>query len=283
MTAAKSISDIFSRLTALIVLMSVPLGAAAQTGAYVGEGGVPLDAPYVATPPDVVRAMLDLAQVKADDVVYDLGSGDGRLVIAAARDFDAKKAVGIDLDPARVSEARANARAAGVADRALFHQGDLFGFDFSEATVVTLYLLPEMISRLRPRLERLTPGTRIVTHAFAMGEWRPDAVRHLDGRTVYFWIVPAAIAGTWSWSMNGDTAFLDLRQSFQQAEGVLRMGGATIKLDTVSLEGAHVLIAAHLPDGRALTLEGHVTGNQLTATLETAGRSSSITAVRRYN
>ncbi|WP_225913756.1 SAM-dependent methyltransferase [Leptolyngbya ohadii] len=148
------------------------------------------DVIYVPTPTPVVNEMLRLADVQADDVVYDLGSGDGRIVIAAAQERGAR-GVGIDIDPQLVQKANENAQQAGVSDRVEFRQQDLFETDFSSATVVTLYLLPELNVRLRPRLlQELRPGTRIVSHAFDMGEWDPEQVVQVGGRTVYYWTVP---------------------------------------------------------------------------------------------
>ncbi len=148
------------------------------------------DVVYVPTPIPVVNEMLRLADVQSNDVVYDLGSGDGRIVITAARDRGAR-GIGIDIDPQRVQEANANAERAGVSDRVEFLQQDLFATDFSDATVVTLYLLPELNVKLRPKLLReLQPGTRIVSHAFDMGEWEPDQIVEVEGKTVYYWTVP---------------------------------------------------------------------------------------------
>lgn len=174
---------------ALAALVSVPVSGAAP-GAEPAElsARVP-DVVYVPTPERVVETMMDLAQVGPGDVVYDLGCGDGRLVIAAAK-RGAKKAVGVDIDPDRIREARENARSAGVADRVTFVEGDLFELDFSDASVVTLYLLPELNLRLRPKLLALPAGTRVVSHAFDMGDWRPEETRRVEGKTVYAWTVP---------------------------------------------------------------------------------------------
>jgi SAM-dependent methyltransferase len=168
-------------------LLLAPLAARA-TGDVAAEVRVP-DVIYVPTPERVVSTMLELADVRRGDVVYDLGCGDGRIVVAAAK-AGAAKAVGIDIDPERVAEARENVRAAGVADRASILEGDLFQLDLRDADVVTLYLLPELNLRLRPKLLELKPGTRIVSHAFDMGDWTPDRVAHVDGKTVYMWTVP---------------------------------------------------------------------------------------------
>ncbi len=148
------------------------------------------DVIYVATPPEVVEAMLRIAGVKKGDVLYDLGSGDGRIAIAAARKFGIR-ATGIDIDAERIWEATQNAKAAGVTGLVEFRQEDLFKAEFSDATVVTLYLHPELNVKLRSRLwAELRPGTRIVSHQFGMGDWVPEKTLELNGRTIYFWTVP---------------------------------------------------------------------------------------------
>ncbi|WGV28630.1 SAM-dependent methyltransferase [Halotia branconii] len=153
----------------------------------------PGDVPYVPTPQPVVDAMLEVAKVGKNDVLYDLGSGDGRIVNTAAQKYGTR-GVGIDIDPERVQEANANAQKAGVTDRVQFVQQDLFNTDFSEATVVTLYLLPEINLKLRPKLLReLKPGTRIVSHSFDMGDWKPEKTLTVDGRQVYYWVVPEKV------------------------------------------------------------------------------------------
>ncbi|MFN9573619.1 MAG: class I SAM-dependent methyltransferase [Betaproteobacteria bacterium] len=153
----------------------------------------PLDVPFVPTPMPVVDAMLDMARVTRNDLLYDLGSGDGRIVIRAAQRFGCR-GVGVDLNPERVTEARAAARNAGSAIESLvrFEVGDVFTFDFSPATVVTMYLLPSVNLKLRPRLLReLKPGTRIVSHDFDMGEWKPEDSRTVQNSQVFRWTVMA--------------------------------------------------------------------------------------------
>jgi ribosomal protein L11 methylase PrmA len=146
--------------------------------------------PFVATDQQVVEEMLRLARVGKDDVVYDLGCGDGRIVIRAAKAYGAR-GVGVDIDPARVREAKDNAAQAGVADKVTIRQQDLFETDLREATVVTLYLLPEVNLRLRPKLlSELKPGTRVVSHNFDMGDWTPERVVQVGNATVYLWTVP---------------------------------------------------------------------------------------------
>jgi SAM-dependent methyltransferase len=149
------------------------------------------EVPYVPTEKRVVDVMLKLAKVKRSDVVYDLGCGDGRIVITAARKYGAR-GVGIDIDPVRIKEANANARKAGVTDKVRFIEADLFGSDFREATVVALYLLPDINLKLRPiLLEQLKPGTRIVSNHFTMGEWKPEKSVNINGRMIHLWTVPA--------------------------------------------------------------------------------------------
>ena len=149
------------------------------------------DVIFVPTPQEVVDAMLKVAKVTKNDVIYDLGSGDGRIPVTAAKMYGAR-AIGIDIDPQRIKEANANAQAAGVTDKVKFLNQDLFTTNISEATVVTLYLLPSLNLKLMPKLmSELKPGTRIVSHAFDMGDWKPEQTLNVDGRTVYYWTIPA--------------------------------------------------------------------------------------------
>lgn len=167
----------------LAVLFVIPLLAVAQQ-----EDG-PGDVPYIPTPPDVVDAMLRLAGVKKGDVVYDLGCGDGRIVIGAAQNFGAR-GTGVDISPERVQEAEENARKAGVSGQVNFIEQNLFSTRFQDATVIMLYLLPELNLRLRPKLLRdLRTGARIVSNRFDMGDWKPDKQVSVNGHNVYLWIV----------------------------------------------------------------------------------------------
>jgi hypothetical protein len=149
------------------------------------------DVVFVPTPQEVVDTMLSVASVGAKDVLYDLGSGDGRIPITAAKRWGTR-GVGVDIDPQRIREARSNAKTAGVTDRVKFVQADLFEMDLSEATVITLYLLPDLNVKLRPKLLKLKPGTRIVSHDFDMGDWKPVKTINKGNRTVHFWTIPAA-------------------------------------------------------------------------------------------
>ena len=148
-----------------------------------------LDVPYVPTKPAVVEGMLRLANLKKGDILYDLGCGDGRIVVSAAKNYGVT-AVGYDIDPERIAEANANAKAAGVTDKVKFVNANLFDTDLTKATVITMYLLPTVNMELRPKILKLKPGTRIVSHAFDMGDWAPEKTEMVDGATLYFWTVP---------------------------------------------------------------------------------------------
>jgi SAM-dependent methyltransferase len=226
------------------------------------------EVPYVPTPQDVVEAMLHTAQVGPEDVLYDLGCGDGRIVVTAAQQFGAR-ATGVDLNPARLSEARANARRAGVTDRVRFLHQDLFATELRDATVVTLYLLPAVNLRLRPRLLRdLQPGARVVSHEFDMGEWPPDQVLQVSRRTIYLWVVPAQVGGTWVWHPAGTPASepyrLRLRQHFQRLSGTLQAGGSETPLTDSELRGSSLRFTVH-PAVRGqpvrMVFEGRVEGD----------------------
>jgi cyclopropane fatty-acyl-phospholipid synthase-like methyltransferase len=173
---------------ALLALLAIPARQLPATTP--SEPFRPPDVFYVPTPPSVVDAMLKMAHVTAADVVYDLGCGDGRIPIAAAVTYGAR-GVGIDIDPKRIAEANENAKAAGVTDKVTFMTQDLFESDIHDATVVTLYLLPSLNQRLMPKLKKdLKPGTRVVSHAFSMGDaWPPDARGETDGKTYYLWVI----------------------------------------------------------------------------------------------
>jgi SAM-dependent methyltransferase len=154
------------------------------------EFGKGLDVPYVQTSPAVVQRMLEMAHVRKDDVVVDLGCGDGRIAIAAATEFGAR-GIGYDIDPDRIAEARRNAKSAGVEARTSFVQQDFFKAPIARASVVTLFMLPTVMERIEPRLRSdLAPGTRIVSHSFGMRDWPPEEVVHIEGRTLYRWTVP---------------------------------------------------------------------------------------------
>ena len=181
-----------ARRHALLALSAASAGLAIAPPARAQAATTPSRTPdvvFVPTPQEVVDEMLSVAAVGPKDVLFDLGSGGGRIPITAAKRWGTR-GLGIDIDPQRIREANANAKAAGVTDRVKFLQGDLFQLDLSEATVITLYLLPTLNEKLMPSLLKLRPGTRIVSHDFAMGNWKPDRVIEKGSKTVYFWTVP---------------------------------------------------------------------------------------------
>ena len=187
----KTRRDVLLGSAALAATYSLPAGLIGIARAQAqDEIARPLDVPYVPTPVPVVDAMLDLAKVNKSDVVYDLGCGDGRIVVRAATRFGCR-GVGVDLNPERVKEAKANAIRANVTELTRFEVGDVFEFDFSGATVVTMYLLPSVNLKLRPRLlKELKPGTRLVSHDFHMGDWAAETTREVGRSRIYLWTIP---------------------------------------------------------------------------------------------
>lgn len=202
------------------------------------EPDVILDVPYVPTDEKIVHAMLDLADVTSQDVLYDLGCGDGRIVVAAALERNTH-GVGIDIDPMRITEAIEYAGHTGVEYMVNFYEGDLLEVDFSAASVVTLYLLDLVNVQLRPRLlDELRPGTRIVSHAFDMGDWKPDQRQNCGSINIYKWIVPAKVAGTWEWqTTTGETFRVELKQKYQQLSGKAWIDGEEAQLKNALIRG----------------------------------------------
>lgn len=213
-----------------------------------------LDVPYVPTPMRVVERMLEMAEVGPSDYVIDLGSGDGRIPVAAAR--RGARALGVDIDPMRIDEAHAAARFAGVETRARFRRQDLFQTPLREASVVTMYLLPDVNLRLRPRLlTELRPGTRIVSHNFHMAEWTPDAEEEIDASRIYLWIVPAVVGGPWTLRLaDGTTLPLDIEQRFQVAARAL----GPDELSDVSLRGTRFRFTAGLRTFHAIVRDATI-------------------------
>jgi SAM-dependent methyltransferase len=248
----------------------------------------PLDAPYVPTPEATAVDMLRLAGVTASDTVYDLGSGDGRVVIAAARLFGAR-GVGVELDASLVQQSRENAVRAGVADRVSFVWQDVFVADIRPATVVTLYLFQEVNLKLRPKLLReLRPGTRVVSHDYDMGEWRADQVFRVRSpereHVLYLWVVPADVAGAWRMQAEGASAeafTLTLKQRFQDLTGTLTADGRDMPLTGATLRGDELtFVVRREAPGEALRMRfsGRVAGETiaLRGYRETGGSESAI-------
>ena len=217
------------------LLMCAALGVTAGAHAQFN-----FDVPYVPTPPVVVEEMLRLADVRAEDFVIDLGSGDGRVVSAAVKKFGAR-GIGVDLDPDRIQESEYNASVAGVTDRVEFQRQDLFKFDISRASVIAMYLLPSVNLRLRPRLlSELKPGTRIVSHDFDLGDWAPDA-KSTVRKNVFLWIVPAKVEGRWRIELDAQVGVrqydLELKQKYQEIDGLVRYGKKVGGLWNAALRG----------------------------------------------
>jgi hypothetical protein len=238
----QSISCFRLAVASLVVLASVGV-------AWSGEARVP----YVPTPQSVVDAMLETAKVGPRDYLIDLGSGDGRIVITAAKRHGAQ-GFGVDINPERIRESGENARLAGVAEKVFFRQQNLFETDLRDATVITMYLLPRVNLELRPKLLELAPGTRLVSHDFDMGDWRPDTHLTVDAKDkygdvggksdVYYWVVPARVAGTWQWQLplQGKPRSYEVRleQKFQSITGIARVDGREVKLQGTRLRGADI-------------------------------------------
>ena len=206
------------------------------------------DVPYVSTPYEVVEEMLSIVGVNKDDILYDLGCGDGRIVITAAKKYGCR-GVGVDLDPQRIKESNENAVKEKVENQVRFIQQDLFEADISEATVMTLYLLSSVNLKLRPRiLHELKPGTRIVSHDFSMGDWEADMEKDVfvgsDRHHIYFWVVPADVAGTWRWSVNtGNDQInyeMEITQKFNKVRVLLNLGESKRSIEDFSLNGDKV-------------------------------------------
>jgi SAM-dependent methyltransferase len=220
------------------------------------------DVPYVPTPPSVVARMLDLADVRRGDFVIDLGSGDGRIAIAAVT--RGARALGVDIDPVRIREANANAAKTGVTELVSFREQDLFDTPIADATVLTMYLLDSVNLRLRPRiLAELRPGTRVVSHAFNMREWRPDRHEKVDGRDVFLWIVPAQVGGRWQVSHGERRLAIELTQQFQEIRGTAMIDGRSIPLKDARLRGDQIQFTVETGTAGPLAFRGRVAGDTI--------------------
>ena len=257
------------RSAAFVVLgFLIAASASAQFQPQVGQAGK--DVIWVPTPDDVVERMLTMAQVTPQDLVMDLGAGDGKIAIMASKKFGAR-AVGIEYNPDMVKHANANAQAAGIAGngagKALVRHGDIFQTDFSQASVITLYLLPALNMKLRPQLLSMRPGTRVVSHSFSMEDWEADEISTLDGRRAYFWLVPANVMGNWSLETQGaggrQKLDLTLEQVFQKLSGTVTLGPIHAGLRDARLRGS--AISFSYVDQAALRRDfnGRVTGGRM--------------------
>ena len=243
----------------------VALAAACMAGVASVHAQQPrpqLDVHFVPTPEEVVDRMLTMARVTDKDFVIDLGSGDGRIVITAAKKYGAR-GLGVDLDPQRIQEAQANLQKAGVSDKVEFRQQNLFETDLNKATVLTMYLLPRLNLQLRPTLLDLKPGTRLASHAFDMGDWRADRHERIEGRDAYFWIVPAKVKGRWQVENGGRKFELDITQRYQVIEGVARSGERTLPLRETNLRGDEIRFVVEFDEGKPELFRGRVNGDRI--------------------
>ena len=264
--------------------------ALAASLAFAADNLVKDGGPYVPTPQAVVDAMLELAEVGPGDFVIDLGSGDGRIVLTGATRHKAS-GMGVDIDGELVELANASAQRLGVAQRVQFHQQDVFAADLSRATVLTLYLLPSMMERLRPKLLlELKPGTRIVSHDFDLGEWKPDRSVNVQTpekyeisgswtSTVHLWMVPAPVEGAWTGNMDGGRGGpfrLELKQRYQQVEGRLVRDAQIMTLRDARIEGTRIRFSAPGPDGRLETYTGTVRDGMIIGEARTGGGPAAV-------
>ncbi len=232
------------------------------------------DAPYITTPGYIIEEMLDMARVGPGDTLYDLGCGDGRIVIMAAAKYGAR-GVGVEISPALIRRSAKNAASAGVSDRVQFIEGNLFELDFSSATVLSLYLLPSLNVQLRPKIfSILKPGTRILSHDFDMGDWEPDNFKSIGEHHIYYWVVPANVSGSWEVRRedeSGTPFILRIDQAFQKISGTLpggqkirdaRLAGETIQFTAVRKTKEKTV---------RIRFRGRVSGNMIEGTLSAPG------------
>ena len=265
-----------TRRLALLAALAVALAGCAELRArYPGP-----DVVFIATPADVSVEMLRLASVTARDVVYDLGSGDGRVVVAAARDFGAR-AFGVEIDAELVKQSRDAAYGAGVAERATFLWQDLFATNLREASVVTLYLRDDVNLRLRPKLlGELAPGSRVVSHDFDMGDWAADRVQKVRGptrnHTLYLWLVPADAAGVWRVRLGEREALLNLTQRFQALGGTLTLDGRELPVASGRMTGDRIELSAG-----GLAFSGRLAGDAIEGRAAEGGAAGATWTARR--
>jgi len=239
------------------------------------------DVMWLPTPDAMVTRMLQAAKTTGDDVVYDLGAGDGRIPIAAAKEFGAK-AVGIEYDANLAALAQRSAERAGVGGKVTIIRGDIFTEDFSAASVVTLYLLPDLNQQLRPRLLRMKPGTRIVSHLWDMGEWEPDDTIHAGESEAFFWIVPADVAGRWTLSEERSRweGVVEITQRFQRIGGTLTIRGATQPLLGAYVQGATLGFTFVDTDGGVRSVRARIDGDAFSGSLQFSGHLTPIAGRR---
>jgi SAM-dependent methyltransferase len=278
-----------TRALAVVLLVVMSLASVAQDFPRYGDDVYQprlrqpgKDVMWLPTPDAMVTRMLEAARVTDRDLVYDLGAGEGRIPIAAAKQFGAR-AVGIEYDKDLAALAKRNAQRAGVADRVTIIAGDIFKEDFSRATVVTLYLLPDLNYQLRAQLLAMKPGTRIVSHMWDMGEWEPDEAFTVADSQAFLWRVPAQVAGRWS--LVDEKSFfqleIDLVQKFQRIGGTYTLRGRTRPLLGAYLNGTTLGFTFVDFDDSVRSVRVDVTGNRMSGQLRFAGNDTPITGVRK--
>jgi SAM-dependent methyltransferase len=281
MRIARSLVALLAALATAGALAQTP---AAQYGDEIyrpnmGQSGK--DVIWIPTPDSLVTKMLQAARTTENDVVYDLGAGEGKIPIAAAREFKAR-AVGIEYNPDMASLAKRNSERAGVADKVKIIAGDIFENDFSEATVVTLYLLPDLNLKLRPTILKMKPGTRVVSHAFNMRDWEPDDVIYDSEREAFLWIVPATVAGKWQFEEGGGgfKGTLDLIQAYQRVGGNMVMGKQSAALLGPKLSGNNFSFSFINSDGTLRSVRGKFDGDKFDGWLRLDGYDTPISGKR---
>ena len=244
------------------------------------QGQAGKDVIWIPTPEALIDKMLTAAKVTDKDKVFDLGAGDGIIAITAARKYGAQS-VGIEFNPDMAQFARRKVAEAGMTDKVKIITGDIFQEDFSSATVVTLYLMPHLNMKLRPTLLKMKPGTRVVSHAFTMGDWEPDETMSSNYAQGYFWVVPAQIEGAWVMNgLDGGPVRVSLSQSFQNIGGTLTRGGQTFAMLGAKLRGDEVKFQFITPDRKVHAFSGRVEGGRLSGKVVTDYMHTSVELTR---
>ncbi len=265
-------------LAASLIASSLPAQEQPADGPRITE-----ETPFVISPTPVVETMLKMAGVRGNDFLIDLGSGDGRIVITAAKEYGTR-GLGIDYDPRLVKRATENAQKAGVAGRVTFVQQDIFKSDFRQASVVTMYLLPEYNAVLQPKLLALRPGTRIVSHDYGIGDWQPDAQKKIPvpdkpvglekASMIYFWVVPARVEGTWKARVPGEKGWTDAQIHFEQhnqrIDGEAYLDGKSFPLERASLSGEAISFRVQEGD-RTIRFNGLVANSRIAGEVAVSG------------
>jgi len=277
------------RLFAALLAASLATAVSAQTRPEYGDeifqpsvGQAGKDVIWVPTPDMLVTRMLQMARVTKDDLVYDLGSGDGKIPIAAAKQYGAKS-VGIEFNPDMAELARRNAKRQNVDNLVNIITGDIFKEDFSKATVITMYLLPDLNLKLRPIILKMKPGTRVTSHQFTMGDWDPDERFDIEYRNAYLWIVPANVEGSWTFKVDDSPTegTVNFSQRYQRVGGTVTLNGKTQPLLGATLSGERLAFAYVDSDNNLRTARVTVAGNNFTGDLGGSGRSQPISGRKR--